>query len=174
MGESRGEGWSFGRALHYDPAELELRLEKEGRITLPITQRTALILAKERGECRDPETRYWGEVWHEGLRAGTVIGRTVNDVMRRATGELARVERKEEPRINTPPEPPRRHVASDGQIYVVYLSPLEGRTGVEYGARAVVFVREGDGAVTSARVPFDTDPRWLSGSDLDDLLAKSR
>ena len=174
MSDSRGEGWSFGRALQYDPVELELRLEREARITLPITPRTALILARERGESRDPETRYWGEIWHEGARAGTVIGRSVNEVMRRATGELARVERREEPRINTPPEPPRRHIGNDGQIYVVYISPLEGRTGVEYGARAVVFVRESDGAVTSARVPGDTDPRWLSGSDLDDLLVRAR
>ena len=174
MGVSRGEGWSFGRALQYDPAELELKLEKEGRITLPITQRTALVLAKERAEGRDPETRYWGEVWHEGARAGTVIGRTVNEVMRRATGELARVERREGARIDTPPDPPRRHIARDGHIYVVHLSPVEGRTGVEHGARAVVFVRESDGAVTSARVPGDTDPRWLSGSDLDDLLVRAR
>ena len=174
MAESRGEGWSFGRALQYDPAELELRLEKEGQVTLPITQETALIIAKERGPVRDPETRYWGEVWHRGARAGTVIGTSVNEVMRRATGELARVERHEPRRIDTPPEPPRRHIASNGQIYVVYLAPLEHSTGVDPRSRAVVFVRESDGAVTSTRVPADTDPRWLSGGDLDELLGRSR
>lgn len=172
---SRDDGWSFGRALQYDPAELEQRLEREGRVTLAVTADTALVLAKDRGDDSGAPPRYWGEVWHRGSRAGTINGASVNELMRRATGELARIEQEARvPSPAAPPDPPRRHIASNGQIYVVYISPLERSTGVDPRARAVVFVRESDGAVTSARVAADVDPRWLSGSDLDDLLQRAR
>ena len=68
---------------------------------------------------------------------------------------------------------PRRHAAPSGHIYTVEVAPVEGARGVESHARALVFTRELDGAVLTVRVPISTDPRWLTASDLDELLGRA-
>ena len=72
------------------------------------------------------------------------------------------------------PPQPRRHLARDGYFYEVALAPIEGRRGVDPSGSALVFTREVDGAVVTIRVPRGTDPGWLTGSELDDLLAQAR
>ena len=68
---------------------------------------------------------------------------------------------------------PRRHAIA-GQSYLVEIAPAEGPRGIESCMHAVVFTREGDGAVFTARIPAVGDPKWLTGPDLDYLLRRAR
>ena len=72
------------------------------------------------------------------------------------------------------PPQPRRHLGRDGYFYEVAVAPIEGRRGVDPSGAALVFTREVDGAVVATRVPPGTDPGWLTGAELDNLLAQAR
>jgi hypothetical protein len=73
------------------------------------------------------------------------------------------------------PIPPqhRRHAGSDGHTYDVVLAPIEGPHGVDPTHLALVFTREWDAAVLTVEVPPENHLYWLTGSDLEELLARA-
>lgn len=69
---------------------------------------------------------------------------------------------------------PRRHLAKDGFTYQVYLAPLEGPRGVNPRVKALVFEREGDGAVFTVPAYGHASLLLLTTRELEDFLARAR
>jgi len=79
-----------------------------------------------------------------------------------------------------PDDPPtglgrsRRHIVGNGRIYQVKVCPGEDAAGPSGNRQALVFTDEASGIVSTLTLYGAVELRWLTSSDLDDLLRRVR